>query len=162
MGDGRRCWTHITMACSGRGESILFMVFPATGLAGVRAAPLKPSVGSLLSQLMDRRSLITIVLSVVAPILFITFVRCDHIHSICEVEVPLLTFIFPYAVLSIIRFPDVDALFYTLAIVQFPAYSAVWYVTGKRRRFRGTGWLLVGLHLVVALAAFVILASSLH
>jgi hypothetical protein len=32
------------MACSGRGDSILFIVFPATKLAWVRAAPLKPSV----------------------------------------------------------------------------------------------------------------------
>jgi len=32
------------MACSGRGDSIPFMVFPATLLAWIRAAPLKPSV----------------------------------------------------------------------------------------------------------------------
>jgi RsiW-degrading membrane proteinase PrsW (M82 family) len=76
--------------------------------------------------------------------------------------VPLLTFIFPYAVLSIIRFPDVDALFYTSAIVQFPAYSVVWYFACKRTRLRGPGWVLVGLHLVVAVAAFVIVASSVH
>jgi hypothetical protein len=114
------------------------------------------------SQLMDRRSLITFALSVVAPILFITFVRCDHIHSICEVEVPLLIFMFPYAVLSIIPLPEADALFYTLAVVQFPAYSAVWYFARKRSGLRGPGWLLVRLHLVVAVAAFVIFSSSLH
>jgi hypothetical protein len=111
---------------------------------------------------MDRRSLITFAVSVVAPILLISFVRCGHIHSICEVEVPLLTFIFPYAVLSIIRFPDVDALFYILATVQFPAYSAVWYFVRKRTGLRGPGWLLVGLHFVVAVAAFIIVASSVH
>jgi len=33
-----------TMACSGRGDSILCMGFPATWLAWARAAPLKPSV----------------------------------------------------------------------------------------------------------------------
>jgi hypothetical protein len=111
---------------------------------------------------MDRRSLVTFALSVVAPILFITFVRCGRIHSICEVEVPLLTFIFPYAVLSVIPLPETDALFYILAVVQFPAYSAVWYFARKRRRLRGPGWVLVGLHLVVTVAAFVIVASSLH
>jgi hypothetical protein len=36
------------MAYSGRGDSILSMVFPATMLALVRAAPLKPSVRRLL------------------------------------------------------------------------------------------------------------------
>jgi TonB family protein len=35
------------MACSGRGDSIPFMVSPATYLAWFRAAPLKPSVGRL-------------------------------------------------------------------------------------------------------------------
>ena len=38
----------ITMACSGRGDSILFMILPATWLAWFRAAPLKPSVGRLI------------------------------------------------------------------------------------------------------------------
>ena len=83
-------------------------------------------------------------------------------HSICEVEVPLLTFIFPYAVLSVFPFPEMDALFYTLAVVQFPAYSAVWYLARKRARLRRPGWVLVGLHLVVAVASFVIVASSVH
>ena len=43
------------MACSGRGDSIPFMVFPATLLAWVRAAPLKPSVSLLFPLVMRTR-----------------------------------------------------------------------------------------------------------
>ncbi len=110
---------------------------------------------------MDRRSLITFALSLIAPILFLAFVRCSRIHSICEVEVPLRIFIFPYAALSILPFPETEVPFNILAIAQFPAYSAIWYVARKRMRLRGPGWLLVGFHLMVALAVFVIIANVL-
>ena len=111
---------------------------------------------------MDRRSLITLALSVIAPILFLTFVRCDRVPSFCGFEVPAFLFIFPYAMLSIIPIRGTEALFYTLAAIQFPAYSGVWYLARKRTRLKGTAWLLVGLHLVVAVAAVIIVASSVH
>lgn len=111
---------------------------------------------------MDRKFLITFALSVVTPILFITFVRCGRIHSVCEVEVPLLTFIFPYAVLSIIPFPETNALFYGLAAVQFPVYSVLWYFARKKTQLRWPGWALVGCHFVVALLAFIVVASVVH
>ena len=110
---------------------------------------------------MDRRSFITFALSLIAPILFLAFARCSRIHSICEIEVPLRIFIFPYAVLSIIPFPETEIPFNVLAIAQFPAYSALWYVARKRTRLRGPGWLLVGFHLVVEFVAFVIVANVL-
>ena len=47
-----------TMACSGRGDSILFMVFPATWLAWIRAAPLKPSVRRLRKGLVMKVALV--------------------------------------------------------------------------------------------------------
>ena len=110
---------------------------------------------------MDRRSLIILALSVIAPILFLMFVRCDRVPSFCEFEVPALLFIFPYAMVSI-PILRTDALYYTLAAIQFPAYSAVWYLARKRKRLARPGWLLVGLHLVTAVAAWIIVASSVH
>ncbi|SRR6266851_2031476 len=110
---------------------------------------------------MDRRSLITFALSLIVPILFLVLVRCSRIHSICEVEVPFRIFIFPYAVLSIIPFPETEIPFNILAIAQFPAYSALWYAARKRTRLRGPGWLLVGFHSVVAFAVFVIVVNVL-
>ena len=99
---------------------------------------------------MDRRSLITFVLSVVAPILVLTFVR------------PLfpLILLFPFAVCFGLVFQTTVG-FYTLALIQFPAYSAVWYVARKKSRFRNSGTAIVAFHVVVALISEVVLSNLL-
>jgi len=119
------------------------------------------AVGSLRHNKMDLRSLVTFALSLILPILFLVFVRCERIHSICELEVPLRIFIFPYAVLSILPFPETEVPFNILAVAQFPVYSALWYVARKRTRLRRPGLWLVGFHLVVGFAVFVIVANVL-
>src|SRR5688500_8977703 len=111
---------------------------------------------------MGRRSLITFAVSLIVPMLFLTFVRCARINWICEVEVPLLTLIFPYAVVSVFPFPETNVLFYCLAIAQFPVYSAVWYLARKKTRFRWPGLVLVGFHIAVVVLAFVVVASLVH
>ena len=63
------------MACSGRGDSILSMVFPATYLAWFRAAPLKPSVMFfLLAKLMkNRASRVLLVILVSTVVVFAVY-----------------------------------------------------------------------------------------
>ena len=75
---------------------------------------------------------------------------------------PLLTLIFPYAVVSVIPFPETNVLFYCLALIQFPVYSVVWYLAREKTRFRWPGLVLVGCHIAMVLLAFIVVASLVH
>ena len=115
---------------------------------------------------MLRRSLI-FALAVIAPILLLYFVRCDRIHSACELAVPLGIFIFPHAMLTMTALamtalPEPDRLFYVLAGLQFPGYFAIWYVASKRTRLTRPAWVIVGLHLLGVVVMFVALAIVIH
>jgi hypothetical protein len=102
------------------------------------------------SNKMDRKFLIALILAIIGPILTLIFV---------QPTAPLIL-IFPFACWLILVSPTM-AFFYTVALIQFPAYVFVWNIARKMKRPQNPGVALVVFHIVVALVSLVIMASLL-
>jgi len=96
------------------------------------------------------------------PFLIIGMIPCGRMQTICEIAVLLLPFLFPFALLSFIPIPFHESYipFVFLAVIQFPVYATIWYQVRKRTKFRGTAWIIVGVHLVMAFVAFMVWANA--
>src|SRR6266853_3213579 len=99
---------------------------------------------------MDRRSRITLILCFLLPVPFIVLglIPCGHAHSLCELAGLLLIFLFPYSVLMLPHDTGANLGFVVLALAQYPVYGSIWYAVGTKTRFRFTGWLILGIHIV--------------
>ena len=81
-------------------------------------------------------------------------IPCGYMRSICDVAVILVPFLFPYSLLSLIAYQESYIPFVVLALVQFPIYVVLWYQVKRKKRFPAPGWILLVLHSVVAVIAF--------
>ena len=105
---------------------------------------------------MERKFRIILVLSFILPLIYIIlgFTRSGEMRSLGDVVMITLPFLLPYALFSFSVW-DSYIPFVILALIQFPIYVVVWYQVKRRTRFPAPGWILLGIHLVVAVWAFI-------
>jgi len=110
---------------------------------------------------MDRRSRITLLLCCLLPLplLILGYIPCGRLRLFCDLVGVLSMFIFPYSLLSLVVYRNTHVVFIILALLQYPIYGYIWYAVKRKTGSGFMGWVLLGIHLIMAIVAFVIWAE---